>query len=327
MIYLFFFNYLFFKNYGLVVFYHSYQSGNKQAGLFLSSFLSLSFFLFNACYISAIYFLSTQKYPFKAWYYWAAFNHAQQSHVFSAFVWPLFLGMKYQCLNSVTSFHSFIPILVLFLSHWVKLTYCETSPISITSGINLFHCVEAVNTILAGSRLEKARWRPPSQAVCLTAVLIFIFVQQWGVLVFFLPFVPLCPSFHNLPLPFSSALIRTGWSFWLPLQWAKRCFQERSVLEGRSDQGHPMLCSRDDSSVGTSCPPGWFWRVAASPHVPRGICRCSVLQLQPLADRSHKGETEMLHIADGHAKMHICQVTLVFPSRVPKLGHKITTEL
>lgn len=96
--------------------------------------------------------------------------------------------MKYQCLNSVTSFHYFIPILVLFLSHWVKLTYCETSPISITSGINLFHGVEAVNTILAGSRLEKARSRPPSQAVCLTAVLIFILF-----LFFFPPPPPLCP--------------------------------------------------------------------------------------------------------------------------------------
>lgn len=111
--------------------------------------------------------------------------------------------MKYQCLNSVTSFHYFIPILVLFLSHWVKLTYCETSPISITSGINLFHGVEAVNTILAGSRLEKARSRPPSQAVCLTAVLIFI------LFLFFFPPPLLCaplplfsqpsPSFLNCP--------------------------------------------------------------------------------------------------------------------------------
>lgn len=42
--------YLFLKNKKikksrLVLFYHSYQSGNERAGLFLSSFLSLSFFL------------------------------------------------------------------------------------------------------------------------------------------------------------------------------------------------------------------------------------------------------------------------------------------
>lgn len=46
---------------------------------------------------------------------------------------------------------------------------------------------------------EKGPVRPPWQAVCLTAVLSCSFVQHWAGV--FLPFVPLCPSFHNLPLP------------------------------------------------------------------------------------------------------------------------------
>lgn len=167
--------------------------------------------------------------------------------------------MKYQWLNSVTSFHSFIPILVLFLSHWVKLTYCETSPISITSGINLFHCVEAVNTILAGSRLEKARWRPPSQAVCLTAVLIFIFVQRWGGF-----FSSLCaplplfsqssPSFLNCPYQnWVVLLTSTVTGKTSPSKAAAQGLRGRSVLEGRFD---PVPRRRDHSSFGTSSPPG-----------------------------------------------------------------------
>lgn len=133
--------------------------------------------------------------------------------------------MKYQWLNSVTSFHSFIPILVLFLSHWVKLTYCETSPISITSGINLFHCVEAVNTILAGSRLEKAWWRPPSQAVCLTAVLIFIFVQRWGFFSF--PLCPFAPLFTIFSFLSKLPLSELGGPSDFHCDWQNVAFQSR----------------------------------------------------------------------------------------------------
>lgn len=296
---------LLFLNSGLAFFTTAINQATSKQGFF---FLPFFVFLFNACYISAMYFLSTEKYPFKAWYYWAAFNHAQQSHVFSAFVWPLFLGMKYQWLNSVTSFHSFIPILVLFLSHWVKLTYCKTSPISITSGINLFHCVEAVNTILAGSRLEKARWRPPSQAVCLTAVLIFIFVQQWG---FFLPFVPLCPSFHNLPLPFSIALIRTGWSFWLPLRLAKRCLPK--LLPGLVREVGAGRKVRPDT---TQMWPLQLWHLISSRIILKGRCMFSHTQRglwvpgsavpaigwPPSVDWGLRGKTEIFHVADGHAE-------------------------
>lgn len=152
--------------------------------------------------------------------------------------------MKYQCLNSVTSFHYFIPILVLFLSHWVKLTYCETSPISITSGINLFHGVEAVNAILAGSRLEKARSRPPSQAVCLTAVLIFI-------LFFFSPPPLLCaplplfsqssPSFLNCPYQ-NWVVLLTSTVTGRKLPSSSRCpafVREPSLLEGQRRQVRP----------------------------------------------------------------------------------------
>jgi len=48
---------------------------------------------------------------------------------------------------------------------------------------------------------------------------------------------------------------------------------------------------------------------------------------QPSNDRGLKGKTEIFHIADGHAEMHVCQVIPVVLSGVPKVGHKIMTEL
>lgn len=73
------------------------------------------------------------------------------------------------------------------------------------------------------------------------------------------------------------------------------------------------------------------WHLIPPRMILKGRCKssCSQRDLQVLGSAAPttgwplKGETEMLHVGDGHAKMHICQVTLVFLSGVPKLGHKI----